>query len=215
MLEKFTRVDAGDFRQRYQGTFGYFRRGASRQLVRLDRVDTEHSRVTFVDAHGINYELFADSDDASIGFDFLPPKMAFHNTPSGTYLLRRVPQRQFSRGLSHRNVSIRSVCGEEIYINFSSLSDIFENPISPKDAFDRAWSLKPNTQERSFAISPQFACDFTYGRVFCFHDPIGTVTTTKAPMSSIQLVIKLTDRNLWGNEITDALSKASLNGVVV
>lgn len=215
MLEKFTRRDSGDFRQRYQGTYGYFRKGTSRQLVRLDRVDTEYNKITFVDADGINYELHADSDDDSIGFDFLPPKMSFHNTPSGTYLLRRILQRQYSRGLSNRNVSIRSVRGEDMEVCFQILKDIFEKPIPTKDAFNIALEIPPRRPERSFAISPQFAINLNTSRLYCFHDVIGSIVVGKLGPLDSQLAIKLTDPNLWGNEIMDALNQASIKGIIV
>lgn len=216
LFEKFTRKDATDFRQRYQGTYGYFHRGGKTLLVRLDKVDVDHNRVVFVDKDGLSYEVAGDADDDSIGFDFLPPKMAYHNTPSGTYLLRRIPQRQFSRGLSERNITIRTLSGAGIGVDFTSLHNIFERKIGVKEAYHRACDIVPGMQERSFAISPQFGIHLDMNALYCFHDQIGTVTTggsISAPFP--ELFIKLQEVSLWGTEIRDALSRAGIKGTVV
>lgn len=215
MFEKFTRQDAGDFRQRYQGTYGYFRRGTKKTLVRLDKVDIDNNVVIFVDIDGLTYDIQADASDDSIGFDFLPPKMAYHNTPAGTYLLRRVPQRQFSRGLSERNITIKTLNGQAVEVNFHSLRDVFERPLQILQAFHRALALKTGVRERSFAISPQFGISLDHNALFCFNDHIGNVTvSSEVGIATPSVAVKLQDFTLWGTEIKDALARAEIKGIV-
>lgn len=216
MFEKFTRLDAADFRQRYQGTYGHFRRGSKQTLVRLDKVDVDNHVVIFVDKDGLSYDVQADAGDETIGFDFLPPKMSYHNTPSGTCLLRRIPQRQFSRGISERNISIRNMSGQGIQVDFKSLGDIFDHTIPVADALSRAVGKKSFAlAERSFALSPQFGVWLDAGKIFCFHDSIGNVATTSSLDGELpSLDIKLDDFSLWGTEVKDALARAYIKGTV-
>lgn len=209
MFEKFTSQDANDFRQRYQGTYGYYRRGTKKKLVRLDKVDTDNRVVIFVDSDDLQYEVHADASDDTIGFDFLPPEMSYHNTSSGVYLLRRIPARQYSRGISDRNVSIRTLNGRGVPVNFSTLTDIFENTVSPSDIFDSLINPKNPLKATGLALSSQFGVWLEGKVVYCFNDRIGD-----AHLSSKGLQIELEDYSFWGTEVKNALSRSNIKGTV-
>ena len=210
MFEKFTSRDAGDFRQRYLGTYGYFRRNGQQSLVRLDRINTDgsHKSVEFVDCDGLRSELYPDSDDETTGFSFLPPRIAYHNTSNGAYLLRRVAQRQYLRGISDQNMRITTVFGQAIPVDFQILRDLFDNPITAQEAVTRVRKIQKGGGERSFALSAQFAINLDTNNLYCFGQRIGAATMSDTEALSISL----DDYGLWITELRDAIRRAGLIG---
>lgn len=210
MFEKFTSADAGDFRQRYQGTYGYFRQADNKTLVRLDKVnfETNNKTVEFVDEHGLTYTLHADSHDETVGFDFLPPKISYHNGENNAWLLRRIPARQYQRGICDRNTSIRTVDGIIFSVDFAILKKLFNNKYSPKETF--AATTHSTKTEQSFALSSQFAVSLSRGRIYCLGQSIGQVKLVNSDFLSIIL----NDPLLWGTEIRDCLHRTEINGEV-
>lgn len=210
MFEKFTGPDAQDFRQRYEGTYGFFIKGDQRILVRLDSINTEDvKQVSFSDKDGIKYKLRADSDDDSVGFEFLPPKNSYHNTLEGTYLLKRIPTRQYSRGICDRNTSIQTVSGRVVPVDFKYLHQLFGKNPSPKEMLalvqSPAWKF-----ERSIALSSQFAIQLDNSRLYCFSLRIGEVALTKDNV----VAITLDDPSLWQTELRDCFSRTQIQGTV-
>ena len=210
MFEKFTSQDAADFRQRYQGTYGFFKQGDKKILVRLERINSERGQksVEFVDKDSTKYMLYADSDDPSIGFEFLPPKIAYHNTKGrGTYLLKRIPHRQYLRGICDRNTAIATVLGSMVPVDFTFLGLLFGEKASVNEAFYEALTNK-GKKERSFALSSQFAISLDKGMIYCLGRSIGNVSIPTQPET--KLIIKLDDFELWTTEINDAARRADI-----
>ena len=135
MFEKFTSIESPNFRQRYQGTFGFFRKGEKKILVQLNSITTGDSRalVDFSDRNGIKYKLYSDSDDASVGFEFIPPKCQYHDTTEGTFLVKRIAAKQYLRGICDRNTSIRTVNGNARTVGFDILHAIYDNGVDHVD----------------------------------------------------------------------------------
>ena len=80
MFEKFLSANVESFRQRYEGTYGFYRdEKKKRLLVRLDSISPEEC--VFVNADGIDFRLRVDTS-RDIGFEFLPPKSAWRNRES-------------------------------------------------------------------------------------------------------------------------------------
>lgn len=211
MFEKFTTKDAADFKQRYQGTFGYFRKGEKKTLVRLEDIVTAGSKqVQFVTKDGIKCYLKPDSDDDTVGFEFIPPKRGYHNTTEGAFLLTRIPARQYLRGICSRNTKILSVYGTQKAIGFDSLHLLFECPITPKEMWDKILTQKQGSVERSVALSGQFAVSLDHKEIYCLGEPIGKIAEEAG-----SLTVTLTDPSLWLVEVKDALRRAYINGVVV
>lgn len=210
MFEKFTSADADNFRQRYVGTFGYFRKGTNKTLVRLEDVVTNRDKVVqFVTASGEKCFLRPDSDDDTIGFEFIPPKRGYHNTTDGAYLLSRIPARQYLRGICSRNTAVRSVYGTAVDVNFKTLELLFEKPVSPLEELVRIQGIKKGTAERSVALSGQFAVSLDAESIMCLGETIG-----KASLNENVFKIELNDLSLWGVEVKDALRRAGLTGEV-
>lgn len=157
MFEKFLSVDAGDFRQRYEGTYGYYtdKKKGARLLTLLSTVDTNASpkKVHFEDCRGVKFYVNADSTE-EIGWEFLPPRSAFYNTTDGVFYVQRIAARQFQRGITGRNTKIWKVTEkgfDQIKVAFDSLIPIFEKQVP----FAKA-ALKWSETGEASALSPNF-----------------------------------------------------------
>lgn len=198
MFEKFLSVNAGDFRQRYQGTYGFYSRGGKKKLVRLSSVDVDRGVVRFEDSSNAEFSLNSNASE-EVGFEFISPKACWHNTKQGAYMIRRIAQRQYQRGISESNTQI--ISGNTMgacYINFDVLSAIFETPATIKEASEKG---------HSFALSDQFFIG--KDRMWCFNQAIGTHTKTGNIFK-----VDLTDAVMWGTEVRDAFRRANLEAVV-
>jgi hypothetical protein len=202
VFEKFLSNNSGDFRQRYEGTFGFYRgEDGKKLLVRLEAIN---ERVClFIDKNGLEYRLNVDSEK-DIGFDFIPPKSGYYNTlmDDGTLqpvLVSRVPARQFQRGVSSKNTKItRLIAGQAAAIpfNFPILEKIYLTALSTEEAFGR-WNNNPKAG--AVAISKQLALDATVGKVLLYENWIGTFKK-----KDTHFTCKLDEPALWRTEITDA-----------
>jgi hypothetical protein len=197
MWEKFTSDNAGDFRQRYQGTFGFFRKdNAPPVLAKLTFV--EHI-VGFVDKRGQTYEVFPDRP-GEIGFEFLPPRAGWTNAMEGAFYTERVAQRQFSRGVCERNTRIYQLVEKGFAtqpINFNTLEKVYE--IKADNL--AAWNLFVAGAIPSYSISREFA--MTKERVFVYSAECGTVKS----LSATKVVVALEDDALFRTELSDAFRK--------
>ena len=207
MFEKFISADAPDFRQRYQGTYGYFTHKGKRTLCRLDKISTEGSRsfVEFSDRDGLKYLLHPDSEDDSTGFEFLPPKSSYFNTKEGIPLLvNRVPARQYLRGICDRNTAIYNMRNKMQPVDFSTLVKLFEESVSIKDAL--AVAMKSEDGAAGVALNQAFALCIGTSIVKCFNQQIGVFDHKEGLFT-----VALDSPELWGQEITDAFRRAKLN----
>jgi hypothetical protein len=200
MFEKFMSTNAGDFRQRYRGTYGFYTNNGKRTLVQLVDVSAERGVVLFADEKGQQYKLNVDHDD-TIGFSFLPPRSAWHQTVTGPYFVRRVAARQFQRGICEANTAIRRTGGRAVHVGFEALSDIFEKQITPKEAVV--------AKGDAIAVSPQFAVDTGLKKIWCFDQQIG-----KATKKDDHYSVELTDPEMFGVEVVDAFKRAGIEATI-
>lgn len=195
MFEKFESANAADFRQRYQGTFGFFvEPGKPRMLCKLSFVD---GITSFVDRRGNEYKLAPDRPDET-GFLFLPPKAGYFNTDEGAVYVERTAARQFVRGICDRNTKMYLV-GEKgfatVPVHFKYLEKVYENKVVFKDTLEQYLSGKIP----SIALGSQFAINGK--RVYVFSSDAGTVVE----QSKEVIKLKLNDPSLFKTEINDAL----------
>jgi hypothetical protein len=214
MFEKFTATTVGDFRQRYEGTYGLFKRGKDSLLVCLTRVrgpsDTNEPFVEFKDSKGVTFKVNITEENSDIGFEFLPPKSAYYNIEGGTpWLLKRIPAKQYSRGICGKNTSIRNGRGANLSVDFDSLISIFERAVSPEKAYNPA-DITDTTGTKGVAISPAFAFFWAQKTIMCYEKTIGTIDLVDG-----ELVITLADLPMWGVEVKDALRRANIRGKVI
>ena len=208
MFEKFTSMDSGDFRQRYQGTYGFFTYKGKRTLTRLDNIQANgrSSYVEFSDRDGLKYLLHPDSEDEGTGFEFLPPKSSYYNTTEGIPLLvSRVPARQFQRGICDKNTSISDLRNNNRPVDFASLVLLFEKTISAREALARA--IASDNGSAGVALSGAFAVGFKTNVIKCFNQVIGTCKYENNVFN-----VELDSPELWTQEVTDAFRR---NGFTV
>lgn len=195
MFEKFTSGNWENFRQRYEGTYGFYRdEKGKRTLAQIESVSDREVVFSLPNVEG--YRLKADTE-RDIGFEFLPPKSAFHNTDIGAMLVSRIAARQFQRGLSQRNVQITLFKGLPYNqaIDFNTLTRIFEKSLDPKSALP---AFEAGTTV-SLAVSPQICLDAGCGKVYVLTEPVGSWQRNGKLYN-----VKLNDKNLFRTEITDA-----------
>jgi len=212
MFEKFTSKDSNDFRQRYQGTFGYFIGKGKRTLTRLDNIvcDGRNSYVEFSDRDGVNYLLKPDSEDQGMGFEFIPPKAAYFNTKIGNpRLVKRIPARQYQRGICDRNTSIQDMKSLPFPVSFDSLIPLFEEKIGVREALQVA--LKSKHGARGVALSNQFAICFGNNVLRCLDQAIGFATYDVATET---FQVELDSKELWQQELTDVFKRNGMKVVI-
>ena len=206
MFEKFLSSNSRDFQQRYLGTFGFFMTADKRRiLTKLNHISDD--AVLFSDRKGVEYRLNVDAG-ANVGFEFIPPKSNFYNTPNGVYLVQWQAARQFQRGISPKNVTIHLVNPTGLFtqaqVGFDALDAIYNHPVSAKDvARDRIFSGNP------VAVSSQFC--FVVGAIYLYDSMIGSYTWGKDQ----SLVIRLKEPDLWRTEISDTLNGLGINFTIM
>ena len=126
MHDTFTSDNARDWQQRYGNTFGFLIKGDDRVLVQFTDQTDEH--VYFrTEPEGNAYHAKINS---GIRFEFIQVDNAWFNGKSGNvYLLSRVPNRQWRRGICKMNTSIMSLSSDgglnQISVSFKVLNDIY------------------------------------------------------------------------------------------
>lgn len=194
MFEKFLSANLESFKQRYEGTYGFYRdEKRKRLLVRLDSISGEEC--SFTNSDGIDFKLRPDTS-RDIGFEFLPPKSAWYNTPEGAVWTQRIAQRQFSRGVTNKNLEILLLDKGVLLpqrVDFKTLGNIYERPIPP------AMAIKEFGNGKSMALSHAFALSASE-RIYLFKEVIGTYTRKEN-----KFVFKLHEPSNWKTELTDAL----------
>ena len=201
MFEKFTSVDSADFKQRYLGTYGFFRSSEKRTLVQIKGIAA--NKVTFIDRNKLDYFLQADST-ADVGFEFVPPKSSYYNIKGGEcVLISRIPSRQYLRGVCHRNTSIKGLNSGPMSIDFETLASVFESEETVQSALTASLA-----SGQGFAISPQFAISLMMQQLYCFDTPIGSV---KVNPTTRVFEVDLLQPDLWGVEVRDAFQRNGLS----
>jgi hypothetical protein len=160
MFEKFFSATSADFRQRYEGTFGFYTVDGTRKfLALLEHIDQEEKTVSFSDKKGTKYQVNADIA-REIGFEFLPPASAFYNTSDGLFFMERHASRQFKRGVCSANMRAYKVTERgfnPVHIDFSSLLPVYEKALPFKETVGKfnCYAISP-----SIAITPFGICVF-------------------------------------------------------
>lgn len=196
MFEKFLSQGARDFRQRYEGTYGFFRDDEhKRMLAQLVRItDTQ---CIFHDSRGVEYRLNADADGDK-GFEFIPPKSGYFNTDIGAMYVQRNAARQFQRGVSGNNTSVYLLSKGSLIpreISFPVMVFLFEKAREPRDSLD-AFLMK-----KIPSWSPSSPFCFDANNVWVFAERIGTWS-----MKDTVFNVNLNDKTLYRTEIADAFA---------
>jgi hypothetical protein len=196
MFEKFTSANAADFRQRYEGTYGFYRDEKGKRLLTQLSYIRENVCV-FIDSRGVEYKLFPNAE-SDLGFDFIPPRSTFYNTADGAMLVERIAARQFQRGLSPKNTAIHLLRAgglTGVKVGFPALEKIYATtPVAP-DVFVLSDGI-------SVALSKQLALD-PVGGVYIFSNRVGVFKRQDK-----HFIVTLDEPNLWRTEVKEALTRA-------
>jgi hypothetical protein len=209
MFEKFTAIDARDFRQRYQGSYGFFvnRASGERRLVQLANINTESRRPTvkFIDKNGIDFSLSSDHAD-ELGFEFIPPRSCWKNTSKyGALLSRRVATRQYIRGLHENNTVFEVPAIQNIVVGFDSIDSLYTQKV-PSFA-ELLVQYKGDLSNGYAALSDYFALGIV-NRVMCLDKVIGNYA-----MNNGEFIVELTSP-LMQTELVDAFKRNNLKVVI-
>lgn len=206
MLEKFSSINARDYHQRYEGTYGFFTSDSNvRTLVKLNRVVSDADDrpfIDFVDALGANYRLLADADR---GFEFIPPKSSWYNTSNGAVFVQRIAQRQWTRGVSRRNTQIYLLTEDgltAVPVDFPYLTEIYakETPVEFQ---------KLKATGKSFALSSQIAVHLPTNQLLILGQPSGKVSLDTSNGTDV-FHVSLSSPELWQTEINDVFKRNNL-----
>lgn len=172
MKDSLTRHNSRDFRQRYEGTYGFYHTMSGLKLLVYVSSVTER-QATFRDLQGKEYFTYADSGET---FEFIPVNRGYYNGVKDTYFLARVPARQWQRGISSGNTM-----GSVFYKGALCASDLnFEflyKALVETTTNTEAWAQYLNKQREAIALSRHFA--ITRNQFYFYHNPVGQIEGTK------------------------------------
>lgn len=206
MLDSLTSHNVRDFNSRYSGTWGfYIKDNKEKVLVYVSKVTDE--RVTFKDTQG---GVFFGLVDKGMMFEFIPVTRGFFNAgdTKGTFLLQRIPARQWQRGISGSNTKAHMLLAT------SELKSVPIDAVIPL-VFEGEQKQKTPTQEQvdhllekhgAAALSRHFAIsgeDFWF-----FQTRVGKIINKKKIVLDVptiyQEVSDLVRRNRLHYEVTRA-----------
>lgn len=190
MLDTFTMATAGDFRQRYRHSYGYFTVPSDKRkvLVFIQQVD---DTVTFVDEGSIKYY---GQPDAGLEFEFIPVQKKLFMLGGELLLVSRRPARQWSRGVNTQNTAVQNITRRRgADLTFAMVKAAFEG--KPVDALENLKMGLP-----SFTLSDLFGV--VGADLYLYDNRIGTFL---ADAREIHL-----DEPLFKQEVADLVERNNL-----
>ena len=166
MKAQFTSDGSRDFRQRYEGTFGFHTtESKKRLLVRIISVNEEEMK--FEDKGRSEYVAYSDHGTE---FEFLSPVKRMFDHRGKLSLIFRRPARQYQRGISQANTQILTIStGAVLAPTFQNLTCAFAD-----EGFNGAkFKLWEKGERDEIVLSPMLGV--AGKRVFLYNVDIGTV----------------------------------------
>lgn len=198
MIETFYSNNSRDFRQRYQGSFGYYTvpESKKRVLVYLDQV--EETTTTFVDEHRTVYKANADT---GVEFEFIPVSKKLFVLDDGLYIIQRRPARMWQRGVSGQNTHVYQMTDAGPYnrgLTFRHVVAAFATP----DA-DVLTKLKDIEEKKRTTVALSNTFGVVNGSFYVYDERIGTFDATTKE-------IKL-DEPLFRQEVVDLVGRLGIS----
>lgn len=198
MKETFQSMWAGDFRQRYQGSFGFYKTDSGKQLLVL-MTNVADNVAMFVDDKKAVYRAYADE---GVEFEFIPVKKRLFVQDDRLMLILRRPARMWARGVNEANTTIRYVPGGTTQLNFERVKAALVDEPPPFLEMFRNWTEK---KRKSLLLSDQFGMDAV--TLFLYGEPIGEFKELTK-----ELVVKTP---LFQQEVKDVLARREIDWRVV
>lgn len=116
-LDTFQSMTSRDFRQRYQGSYGWYTDKATQKRTFVLMTDVQEMIVNFIDENENKYQVVADT---GVMFDFVPVQKKLFVYKKELMYIRRRPQRQWARGINLQNTRLCSVLkpGGDVALSF-------------------------------------------------------------------------------------------------
>ncbi len=178
MKEEFKGAGASDFKQRYQGTYGwYVKSDKSLHLVKLSSIGER--ACTGVDAAGMEYRFVADAGNE---FSFLPVEKGLYLVDDEVILVTRKPARQWKRGLCSENTVFTNLStGRNQAVDFRTVASIFT-----KDVKAPEYKAGTDIVFRNYAA-------FVKDKVYVLELEVGTIKDKVITMSNGYFTQELSD----------------------
>lgn len=200
MLESPKLDTLRDFRQRYNGTYGFYVKDDKTKIpVRIN--EANERAVSFTDKLGMAYTA---NLDAGVNFEFVPVTKRLFKHDSKLYYCQRVPAHQFRRGICDENTQVVYLQkGKWKVTNFDF--DIFGS--SQQDVGDlkkEVEAFKATAKVTTLVLSKFFG--ISDGRVFFFDQAIGIYRRKENKI--------LLDDAMFLQELKDTLARANIQFTV-
>lgn len=196
MKESYTRANAGDFNQRYRHCFGFYCGEKENKLIYIDRCETD--RVLFQTEDGSTWYA---NIDKGVMFDFEPLKTGFTISNKNTLLyVTRTPQRQWHRGISDSNHTVRYLASKnwmQAPLTWSIITQLFDK----KDILSSIQDFIYSSGKIPAVLSPNFA--MSNERVWFKMEEVGTVEKNVIGLNPVWGLVK--------QELSDALMRQNVN----
>jgi hypothetical protein len=201
MKEEVTRQGSRDFRQRYEGTYGFYTtEEGSKLLVVIDSVNEEE--VKFRDSKRLSYTALSDR---GLSFEFLSPVKRLFAIGDMVYLIERRPARQFQRGVSANNTRIYKLdTMAPVPINFNNLAAAFDEDTEVRYKLQLVRMEKG--LRKTLLLSDMLA--FVNGSVYLYKDVIGRLDLAN------KKVVLSKNMGMFRQEVLDAIRDTGINIVV-
>lgn len=192
MLEEFNSRGSRDFRQRYEGCYGFFKPPQAEHKLMVLLRGIQEDRLSFLDENGISMEAVADRGHV---FEFIPVQRKLFLYNNRLHYISRRPARQWQRGISDNNTQVRDITrGEFVSVNFKRLQAALD------DGPPKLSTLEKYCKEKvaAFLISQHFGVSDE--QVFLYNTVIGTFDKETSTITLTEPVFK--------QELSDAIREA-------
>lgn len=194
MKVPYKRESYRDFHQRYNNTYGYLLLPEGKKLIYL--TDIGAGRATFVCKDNLQGYIYSDTD---LEFEFIPVTHGWVTNNTDCYLLARVPDRQWKRGVCEGNTAFSIFHGKEATRNVTpNIFNLLES-VSEEELKNSYMGWKAGTRT-TCVLSKHFSIN-SYGKVFFFDKKIGSYTEGGFVL----------DSDLVSQELRDLLVRRHIN----
>jgi len=133
MKDTFTSDNRRDFHQRYNHCFAWFiPDSGDKRLVYITRVNEDNVR--FTTEEGMDYTAYADQ---GITWEFTQLERGWYASSNGqAHYVSRIPQKQYSRGISNANTSAYTLADRilrNVDVSFNVVKDVCSSLSSTED----------------------------------------------------------------------------------
>lgn len=169
MIEEFTSRGSRDFRQRYEGTYGFYIHPETKRRMLVLISEVRDDALRFTDEKRMDYSPNADR---GFEFEFIPLEKKLFNFGEQICCIRRIPARQFQRGVCRANTLITSLSVEntQVGLSFAAVAAAYadEKRNTPEMVAEYVAGKR-----KQLLVSPMFA--FIGKKLYLYETPVAVV----------------------------------------